>query len=322
MDSLLLPIVIAATVALFVFGAVSLATHLLDPDRKRLQNRLSTETKFGASIEGAKSGVTGKAVEHDALTAFLLQWPLFRSINAKLIYASPEASLSKFLLIAAGAGVIGLLMGFALTGTMIVALACGACGAGIPFVVVNNKRNRRQKMMAVQLPGALDFLSRVLKAGHSLTTGLQMMGEELPKPLANEFRKTYDQHTLGASIENELKDMATRIDSTDFAFFVTAVLIQRQTGGDLSEVLKNISGMIRNRMRLQQHVKSKTAEGRLTGYVLVAFPFVMFMLLALKDAKYAHALTATATGHKLLALALALQMGGLWAIKKITTIKV
>jgi tight adherence protein B len=319
---MLLPIVIAATVALFVFGGVSLATHLLDPERKRLQNRLAAESKFGASIDGAKSAVTGKAVEHDAVTALLLHWPLFQSINARLIYASPEASLSRFLLIAAGAGVLGTVMAFALTGTMIVAVAGGACGAGIPFVVINNKRARRQKLMADQLPGALDFLSRVLKAGHSLTTGLQMMGEELPKPLAGEFRKAYDGHTLGQSIERALKDMATRIDSTDFAFFVTAVLIQRQTGGDLSEVLKNISGMIRNRLRLQQHVKSKTAEGRLTGYVLVAFPFVMFMLLSLKDAKYAHALTGTYTGHKLLLIALSLQMGGLWAIKKITTIKV
>jgi tight adherence protein B len=321
MNSMLLPILVAATVALFVFGGVSLAMHLLDPERKRLKDRLAVDSRFNPSADGQKS-ITGKVVERDALTNALLSWPIFEAINARLIYAFPEASLSLFLLAAAGAAMLCMTLAFALAGSMIIAVAGGVCGGALPFVVVNNRRSRRQKLMADQLPAALDFLSRVLKAGHSLTTGLQMMGEELPKPLSSEFRKAYDGHTLGQSIDNALKDMATRIDSTDFAFFVTAVLIQRQTGGDLSEVLKNISGMIRNRLRLQQHVKAKTAEGRLTGYVLVAFPFVMFMLLALKDAKYAHALTGTYTGHKLLAIALALQMAGLWAIKKITTIRV
>jgi tight adherence protein B len=148
------------------------------------------------------------------------------------------------------------------------------------------------------------------------------MGDELPKPLCGEFRRAYDQHTIGLSVEDALKDMARRVQSTDFAFFVTAVLIQRQTGGDLSEVLKNISGMIRNRVRLQQHVKAKTAEGRFTGYVLVAFPMVMFLLLSVMNPKYAHTLTGTATGHKLLAIAFGLQMLGMYAIRKITTIKV
>jgi tight adherence protein B len=321
MESLTLPIIVAASVALFVFGGVSVATAMLDPERKRLKNRLATDSKFGVSAPGQMS-VTGKVVEHDALTAALLRLSLFRSIHARLIYASPEASLLKFLLTVAGGALMGLAICFALSGSMLVSLAGAACAGGLPVMIVNNTRARRQKAMADQLPEALDFLSRVLKAGHSLTTGLQMMGEELPKPLASEFRKAYDQHTLGASVEGSLKEMAKRIDSTDFAFFVTAVLIQRQTGGDLSEVLKNISGMIRNRLRLQQHVKAKTAEGRLTGYVLVAFPFVMFMLLALKDAKYAHALTSTHIGHQLLALAVFLQMMGLWAIRKITTIRV
>src|SRR5205085_6835476 len=103
-----------------------------------------------------------------------------------------------------------------------------------------------------------------------LSTGLQMMGEELPAPLAAEFRRCYDQHSLGTPLEDALKDMATHIESTDFAFFVTAVLIQRQTGGDLAEVLGNISKMIRGRLRLLQQVKAKTAEGRFTGYIMVA----------------------------------------------------
>ena len=116
--------------------------------------------------------------------------------------------------------------------------------------------------------------------------------------------------------------MTTRIETTDFAFFVTAVLIQRQTGGDLSEVLNNISGMIRQRVRLQQHVKAKTAEGRFTGYILVAFPAVMFVLAFMMNPDYAGVLIHTGTGRMLLGTAFGLQMLGLYAIRKITTVRV
>src|SRR5438552_16749588 len=110
--------------------------------------------------------------------------------------------------------------------------------------------------------------------------------------------------------------MSTSIESTGIAYSITAVLIQRQTGGDLSEVLKNISNMIRQRIRLQQSVKAKTAEGRFTGYILVAFPAVMFVLVSFMNPAYAHNLTGTPIGQKMLATAFGLQMSGLWAIRK------
>ena len=197
-----------------------------------------------------------------------------------------------------------------------------AVGAYLPFFTVSSKRAKRQKKLASQIPDALDFLSRILRAGHSLTTGLQMMGEELPAPMGVEFRRCYDQHSLGQPLEDCLKAMASRIESTDFAFFITAVLIQRQSGGDLSEVLRNISGMIRQRIRLQQHVKAKTAEGRFTGYILVAFPAVMFMISYTMNPDLAGMLLHTTTGLELLGTAFGLSMLGLFAIRQITTVKV
>jgi tight adherence protein B len=245
MDSILLPILVAGTVALLVFGAVSIAMSLLDPERRRLKDRLAADPRSALIAEAQKS--VSNIVELDAVTAALVRWPFFAGVNARLIHAYPETKLATFLLIAAGCGVAGLFFGFATTGALFLTAVTGAIGCALPFVVLSGKRARRQRTLADQLPEALDFLSRVLKAGHSFTTGLQMMGEELPKPLASEFRKAYDQHTVGQTVEAALRDMAVRIESSDFAFFVTAVLIQRQTGGDLSEVLKNISGMIRNR---------------------------------------------------------------------------
>jgi tight adherence protein B len=198
-----------------------------------------------------------------------------------------------------------------------------AAGAGyLPYFLVSMKRGRRLKALCDQLPEALDFLSRALKAGHSLSTGIQMMADELPMPLSAEFRQCYDAHSLGQSLDEALKDTAGRVESTDFAFFVTAVLIQRQTGGDLSEVLKNISGMIRGRVRLQQQVKAKTAEGRFTGYIMVAFPIVMFFIASTLNPEYGQILLHTSAGLKMLGFAVSLQVMGLLAIRRITTVKV
>jgi tight adherence protein B len=149
-----------------------------------------------------------------------------------------------------------------------------------------------------------------------------MMAEELPAPLAAEFRRCYDQHSLGQALEDAMKEMARRIESTDFAFFVTAVLIQRQTGGDLSQVLGNISGMIRQRIRLQQYVKAKTAEGRFTGYILVAFPILMFFIAYSMNPDYGQILLHTSQGLTMLGIAVGLVIAGLVAIRKITTVKV
>jgi tight adherence protein B len=321
---LLLPILLATIVALLVFAGVNVAAVLLNADRKKLQGRLAADPSERASAFGVPAGLRAvtRQVAVNPVTATLVRFPPLASLNTRLVQSFPDASLGAFLGISICGGVLGTFVAFAMFGTVMFGVGGGAAVALLPLLVLVGQRGRRQRLLADQLPEALDFLSRILKAGHSFSTGLQMLGDELPKPLSIEFRITYDQHTLGQSVEDALKDMARRIESTDFAFFVTAVLIQRQTGGDLSEVLRNIGGMIRNRVRLQQHVKSKTAEGRFTGYVLVAFPLVMFVLLSFMNPKYAHSLTATTTGHKLLGLAFALQMLGMYAIRRITTIKV
>jgi tight adherence protein B len=226
---------------------------------------------------------------------------------------------------------LGISAGLALTGWLLllvwmdsawVALAAAGVGAYLPYMVVVKKKSKRQRKMAEQLPEALDFLQRILRAGHSLSTGLSMMAEELPQPLSAEFRRCYDEHSLGQPLEECLREMTGRIESTDFAFFVTAVLIQRQTGGDLSQLLGNISGMIRQRIRLQQYVKAKTAEGRFTGYILVCFPVLMFFIASSMNPEYKKNLLGTSSGLTMLGIAAALIVLGLVTIRKITTVRV
>lgn len=320
MEAILLPILIAGAVGLVVFAIWQVIGPLIDPSKRKLSKRLTGESQSGQALEAkAKSIVQTEAVGFEAR---LLQIGFFQGLHRTLLQSYPELPLLRFVQIMAGVSLLVFTVVFVLAGKLLVALVAFVIGLYLPIAVITGKRNRRQRTLALQLPEALDFLGRILKAGHSFSTGLQMLGTELPAPLSAEFRRAYDQHSLGVSIEEALKEMATRIDSSDFAFFVTATLIQRQTGGDLSEVLGNISGMIRQRSRLQQQVKAKTAEGRFTGYILTAFPAVLFVILYTINPEYAKVLVEETDGLILLGIALGLQMTGLFSIRKITTVEV
>jgi len=321
MDGMFLPILIAAIVVLLVFTLWQVAQSLMDPDKRKLKERLSTE---GPRTQIAGDGQRSITMQTEAtgLSGKLSQLGPLKGIYRQILQAYPDLSLATFLIICLILAIVLFMVAFALAGALIVGGVAAVIGAYIPFILMGRKRATRQRLLANQLPDGLDFLSRILKAGHSLSTGLQMMSDEIPKPLGAEFRRAYDQHSLGMSMEDALKDMAVRIESTDFAFFVTATLIQRQTGGDLSEVLNNISGMVRQRMRLAQNVKAKTAEGRFTGYILSAFPAVMFVIASVLNPEYTSVLWKTNAGMAMLAVAFGLMLTGLFVIKKITTVRV
>ena len=324
MDDTLLSILIAAAATLAFYGLAQLFTGGPERHKRKLAARLSSEGR-GEAYGNADGPAEGRSIVRQTavvgLPPALAAHPIVQALNRRLIQAYPKLPMSRFLAFVGSLGLFGTVIAFAFGASGPVSLGIGGLFGYIPFFLLGHKRDKRQQKIAAQLPEALDFLSRILKAGHSFSTGLQMMGDELPAPLSEEFRRCYDQHSLGQSLEDALKDTVTRIDSTDFAFFVTALLIQRQTGGDLSEVLKNISGMIRGRIRLSQQVKSKTAEGRFTGYILVAFPAIMFGLCYSQNPLYCGKLL-TGTGLYFLGTAFGLQMLGLFFIKKITTIKV
>ncbi len=320
METLLIPVVVAAAVGLAVWAFVAMTSDPERKEKKRLAERLSAEAK--ASVTSSMQLSITRQMEATGLPAGLASYRFIQNLHRKVIQANPEAKVQTFLLWVIGSAIVCGGISACIFANVWMIVVGIVFGGYVPFFMLNSKRSRRQRAMTMQLPEALDFLSRVLRAGHSLSTGVQMMGEELPQPLANEFRRSYDAHSLGQPLEDAFKDMASRIESTDFAFFVTAVLIQRQTGGDLSEVLTNISDMIRQRIRLMQHVRSKTAEGRFTGYILVAFPAVMFVIVNILNPDYGNILLHTTAGLYMLGTAFGLQMLGLFAIRKVTTVRV
>lgn len=318
MDQLLI-ILVASAVAAVVWVVAYVLAGMTAGRKRKLHQRLSAETRSDSFSQILRPILL--QAQTTGLPRILNQFPPIQAIQRRVAQAFPEMPLARFLLIDAFLGLISLAIGGLLGGPLPAVVAGGLAGY-LPFMVVSIRRNRRQKRITQQLPEALDFLSRVLRAGQSFSTGLQMMSDELPQPLAGEFRRCYDQHSLGQSLEEGLREMALRLDSQDVAFFATAVVIQRQSGGDMAEVLKNISNMIRQRLRLQQSVRAKTAEGRFTGYIMVAFPVVMFLIAWTLNPSYGNVLLQTREGHILLGVAFGLQMLGLFLIKRITTVTV
>jgi tight adherence protein B len=192
----------------------------------------------------------------------------------------------------------------------------------VPFLWLWNKRRVRLNTFAGQLSDALELIARALRAGHSLAAGMHVVAEEMPSPIGDEFRRVYEEQNLGITIEDALKSMCERVPNLDLKFFVTSVVIQRQTGGDLAEILDKIGYIIRERYKILGQVKALTAEGRLSGVVLIGLPFVLFLVMLHLKPDYVSLLWTDPKGIKMSVIALFMQVVGAIVIKKIIDIKV
>jgi tight adherence protein B len=305
----------AGSAAIVGWIATQLVLNLVRGKRERLQERLSTQRPV-ETPESYRSIVLPKKDDLAAGKAMVVG-----RFRKHLNQAWPGMTPARFISVVFIIFMAVFMMLAAVTHSMAMGVMGGLIASCVPFLMMQSRRNRRAKAIEDELPDALDFITRILRAGHSLATGFQLAGEELPAPLGPEFARCYAQHSLGQPLEDALKDMAVTVDVADFSFVATAVLIQRQTGGDLAEVLKNISGMVRARIRLQQHVKAITAEGRLVGGILLALPFVFFFLLYLLNPKYAGVLVTEPEGRYLLIGGLVMQVLGFFTIRRIVSIK-
>jgi tight adherence protein B len=317
-QSYLFVILLALTVATVAAVLVQVVFGLLEVKKRRLAERLGSavEAEYESSY-----GPIANAEQADDIGGMLARSASVQAFQAKLKRAYPGVVLKRFFFMIASFAIVAAVLAGLGTQSIVAAIFMGIIAGILPFLIVSSKCAKHQKRVEDDLPEALDFLARVLRAGHSLATGMQMAGDELPDPLAGEFRRCYDQHSLGNSLEQSMKEMAERVGTPDFSFFVTAVLIQRTTGGDLAEVLTNIGNMVRARIRLQQHVKAITAQGRMVGYTLLVLPVIFYIILFLINPKYARVLIDTRPGLVVLGIALFLQLLGLVSIKKIVSVK-
>lgn len=192
----------------------------------------------------------------------------------------------------------------------------------IPLLWLWMRRRSRFKRFAKQLPDAMELIARALRSGHSLSQGIAVVVEEMPAPIATEFMLAYEEQNLGIPIEVALKNMMKRMPNMDLKFFVTAVGIQKQAGGDLSEILDKIGYIIRERFKIMGQVMALTGEGRISGVVLQALPVGLFLTLYYMNPEYVMLLFQEELGKKMLLYAIVMQVLGAFVIKKIVAIKV
>jgi tight adherence protein B len=244
------------------------------------------------------------------------------ALSAWIEQSGVKTSLSTVLLVAvalgAGLGLLGLVM----IKLPVAMFLLGAFGFALPFLYLNWKRGKRLLKFEEEFPEALDLISRALKAGHAFVTGLKMLADEMPEPVGPEFRKTFDEQNFGLPLKDALENLTTRIPSLDVRFFSTAVLIQRETGGNLSEILETLGHVVRERFKILRQVRVHTAHGRLTGYVLLALPFVLAIALMFINPDHMNLLFRERIGQIMLMVAMVMQTTGYFWIKQVIKIEV
>jgi len=206
--------------------------------------------------------------------------------------------------------------------SVLTALVAGLGVFVLPIFVLLRKRKKRMKKLVEQLPDCFELMSQALRAGHSLASGIQLVSEQMPDPIGTEMGRVFHEQNLGIKMEDALTAMADRVNQLDVRFFVTSILIQRQTGGDLAEVLDKMGSVVRDRIALLGMVQALTAEGRLSGWVLLALPVLVFFVVMGLNPDYAGTLIHDSTGRMLLIAAVAMMLMGMAMIKKIVNIKV
>ena len=233
-----------------------------------------------------------------------------------------KASLSGVLLMATGAAVLMALVAGLVTRSTYGLPVGAAVGFALPFVILSVKRGRRTRAFEEQFPEALDLIARALKAGHAFATGLKMVADEMPEPVGPEFRKTFDEQNFGLPLKDALDNLTLRMPLLDVRFFATAVLIQRETGGNLSEILENLAHVVRERFKILRQVRVYTAHGRFTGYVLLGLPAVLCVALSFINPEHMNLLFRERMGQMMLVGALVMQVIGYLWIKQVIKIEV
>ena len=247
-----------------------------------------------------------------------------RLFNIRLMLEQADMRISpvNFLLTVGALLVVGAVIPLVAGLNIIFAPLLAITLAVVPFGVLLFKYKRRMNKFAKQLPEALELMSRALRAGHSLGAGFQLVGTEIQDPLGPEFHRVFEEQNFGVPLDEAMQTMTDRVPNLDLKFFTTAVTLQRQTGGDLAEILDKIGHLVRERFKIYGQIQALTGEGRLSGLVLLALPPFLFAVMFKLNPKYISLLFTDPMGKKLLAIVIALQIVGALVIKKIVNIKV
>ncbi|MCH2128741.1 MAG: type II secretion system F family protein [Pirellulaceae bacterium] len=291
-----------------------------------VEDRLEVLTNTGNVAKKAgkrkEADLLAHALNHDKIS--LLETFVSRFLNLRKFLDQADVNIkpAHFVLIMMGlmaaGGIVMIVAGLHPLLAPMAALTIGL----LPFIACFFRRKHRFAAFQKQLPEALELIARALRAGHSLAAGMKLVADEMPAPMGAEFGRVYEEQNLGVPLEEALDSVSDRIPNLDLRFFTTAVILQRQTGGDLAEILDKIGRLIRERFRIWGAIQALTGEGRISGVVLLGLPPVLFLTIYYINPDYIQILFTDPLGGWMLGVTVALQIVGALVIRKIINIKV
>ena len=286
--------------------------------RKRLRGSIAPEqARVGALERPAERLSRVQALNVLLSRTSGLSGPLERMITQSGL----KVTVGTLLLASALLGCVTYLVVKWLTYFTYLGLAAAPFGAMVPFMVVRAARTKRMRLFEEQFPEAIELLARALRAGHAFPTGLTMVADELAPPVGSEFKLVYDRQNFGMPLGDALKALAERVPVIDARFFVTAVLTQRETGGNLSEVLDNLASVIRDRFKVKRQVRVVTAHGRITGWILSGLPPTLAGVLCIVSPEHMTTMITDPLGIQMLVVAGVLQVSGTLIIRKLVNVR-
>jgi tight adherence protein B len=290
-------------------------------------NKVEDRLEMLAGMKGGSKG-TSDLVRENVL-AQLNAPGFFEALVERLgglamLFQQADTTLTpaKFFAISAALALVGAVLNVAAGAPLAAAPVSALLCSVLPLAWLILRRRKRLKKFQAQLPDALELVARALRAGHSLASGMSLVGEEMPAPIGAEFNRVFEEQNLGIPMDEAMRTLTRRVPNLDLKFFVTAVVLQRTTGGDLAEILDKIGKLIRERFKIWGQVQALTGEGRLSGIVLLALPPLLFLAVYYLNPDYCMVLFTDPLGQQMLAVAVFLQIVGALVIKKIVNIKV
>ena len=317
--------IIVFTILIFlavVMGAVAFVTHRGGEGARQLQKRLegiATRGKSKAKVDAVRDSRYSSIGWMDSA---LRKVNLGQRLELLLYQAGLSMRVGALLLYIVGCAMGGYFLGILLMHRMAPALLLMAAAAPLPYFYVKFKKGQRMKAFSEEFPDALDLLVSALRAGLSFSAAMSIVAEESPEPVRGEFAVCVEEQSLGLDFRETMANLTRRVDSLDLRFFVTAVILQRDTGGNLAEILENTSRLIRDRFRILGDIKTFTAQGRLTGAILLALPLSISVFMFVMTPDYFKPMIENEAGRAALYFAGFMQLLGALVIRKIVNIRV
>ncbi len=323
MDILIAVGIFVATL-LLLEGGYALWQTQRTPEKKRVHTRLMNLSSTGAELEKVGNGLERrvKLSEVPWLNRFLLKINWSQKMNLLLEQAAISQPLGVFFLLTLLMGGVGFIIGSWAISSYLVGALLACLLAALPLLYICSRKRRRMLKFERQLPEALDLMARSLKAGHAFSGGLKMVADEMEDPIGTEFDKTLGEINFGVDVQTALKNLSLRVDCPDLRFFVISVLIQRETGGNLAEILENIAYLIRERFKLHGRIRVLSAEGKFSAIVLLALPFLVATALIFLNPNYLKILFTDPMGNLMVGFAGLMMVLGVLVMKKLVAIRV